>query len=269
MARDARYLRLHPGAGPRDNRRGVRCPCLISPDRGDAHRSPALARYEYHALDPTSSGYAAVGVIIERVLGEPLAAVVEQRITGPLSLDDTQLSDGSTRPTRHGWFGLADNADPNLPLDIPDFPHEAYLTSFFGSGNLISSSQDLLDWGEALYTGDLLGEESTAAMLEMRSSFLPPGPGAPQPQPQLVATDGPTLLHYGLGAMGFCLDQTDCKPDDVALVGHSGRGVGTRALVAHHPRSGTTIAVHANVQAIELLQLTALLPEVFNHLGVA
>ena len=217
----------------------------------------------------TNGGYAATGLIIERVLGEPLAAVVEQRVTGPLSLDDTLLGDGSTKPTQHGWFSLPpDNPDPNLPLDTLDFPHEAYMTSFFGSGTLISSSQDLLDWGEALYTGELLGEEVTTSMLEMRSSFLPPDPGLPLPQPQFVATDGPTPLHYGLGSMGFCLDQTGCNPDDVALVGHGGRGVGTRALVAHHPESGTTIVVHANVQDIELLELTALLPDVLNGLGL-
>ena len=124
-----------------------------------------------------------------------------------------------------------------------------------------------MDWGEALYTGDLLGEQATTSMLEMRSSFLPPDPGSPLPQPQFVATDGPTPLHYGLGAMGFCVDQTGCNPDDVALFGHGGRGVGTRTLVAHHPESGTTIVVHANVQDIELLELTALLPDVLNQLG--
>ena len=217
----------------------------------------------------TNGGYAATGFMIERVLGEPLATVVEQRVTGPLSLDDTRLGDGSTKPTRHGWFSLPpDNPDPNRPLDTLDFPHEAYMTSLFGSGTLISSSPDLLDWGEALYTGDLLGEEVTTSMLEMRSPFLPPDPGLPLPQPQFVATDGPTPLHYGLGAMGFCLDQTGCNPDDVALVGHSGRGVGTRTLVAYHPDSGTTIVVHANVQDIELLELTALLPDVLNELGL-
>ena len=54
----------------------------------------------------TNGGYAATGLIIERVLGEPLGAVVEKRVTGPLSLDDTRLGDGSTKPTRHGWFSL-------------------------------------------------------------------------------------------------------------------------------------------------------------------
>ena len=54
----------------------------------------------------TNGGYAATGLIIERVLGEPLAAVVDKRVAGPLCLDDTLLGDGSTKPTRHGWFSL-------------------------------------------------------------------------------------------------------------------------------------------------------------------
>jgi hypothetical protein len=70
---------------------------------------------------------------------------------------------------------------------------------------MTSTSQDLLDWGEAVYSGDLLGADTTATMLEMRNPYL----GA----------------IFGLGAMGFCRGLADCTPDEVELVGHSGIGV--------------------------------------------
>lgn len=210
----------------------------------------------------TNAGYVAAGLLIERELDQDLAAVIEDRFTGPLSLDDTWPWDLVAKPTRRGWFSL-DPDDPNRPLDYLDLVFEAAITSSWASSNLASSSSDLLDWGEALYSGDVLGDELTATMLDMRSPFTP-DPATDR----FVATDTSTPLHYGLGAMGFCLDQTGCSPDQVDLVGHSGRADGTRALLAHHPDSGTTIAVHANVGEIDLPQLIALLPEVLQELGL-
>ena len=211
----------------------------------------------------TNGGYAAVGLMIERELDQDLAAVIEERFAHPLSLNDTFFIDDSTKPTRHGWFSLPDDPDPDLPLDYLDFPPEAYFTSLFGSAGMASSSEDMLGWGEALYSGDLLSEETTASMLEMRSPF-----SLEVATDRLRATDEPTPLHYGLGAMGFCLDQTGCSPSEVDLVGHSGQGVGTRTLVAHHPESGTTIVVHANLDAINLPDLIPVLPDVLQQLGI-
>jgi D-alanyl-D-alanine carboxypeptidase len=175
-----------------------------------------------------NAGYEALGLLIERELDQDLATVIEERFTEPLSLTDTFLSDGSTKPTRHGWFSLDDD-DPDRPIDFLGIPHEAAMTTGWAAGAMISSSEDLLDWGEALYSGDVLGEDTTATMLEMRPAFSP-------------------SEHYGLGAEGWCLDQAGCAPEEVDLVGHIGGGPGSRALLGHHRDSGLTLAVHANIQ---------------------
>lgn len=197
------------------------------------------------------TGYVAAGLLIERVLDQDLAAVIDERIAEPLSLNDTFLSDGSTKPSRHGWF--SPDGDPDRPLDFLDIPHEAVMTSNWASRNMVSSSVDLLDWGEALYTGDLLGEETTATMLEMRDLGLPG-------------------YHYGLGAEGFCFDQSGCSPDEVDLVGHVGGFiVGIESLVAHHRDSGTTIVIHANDNAgftDEAPQLIGLVENALQQLGL-
>jgi D-alanyl-D-alanine carboxypeptidase len=176
----------------------------------------------------SNAGYEAVGLLIKRELDQDLAAVIADRFTEPLSLSDTFLSDGSTKPTRHGWFSL-DHEDPDRPIDFLDIPHEAAMTTRWAAGAMISSSEDLLDWGEALYSGDLLGEDTTATMLEMRPAFS-------------------SSEHYGLGAEGWCLDQGGCAPEEVDLVGHIGGGQGSRALLGHHRDSGLTLAIHMNVQ---------------------
>jgi D-alanyl-D-alanine carboxypeptidase len=208
----------------------------------------------------SNANFTAAALLLERELHQGLGEIIDERITGPLSLDDTLIADGSVKPTRHGWFSL--DGDPDRPLDTLDFPHEAAVTTLWGAGNLVTSSSDLLTWGQALYSGDLLGNGLTATMLQMRNSFMP-GDGTPQ----FVATDAPTPLHYGLGTMGFCLDLNGCDPAKVEIVGHSGRITGSRSLVAYHRDSGTTIVVHANIDEIELPQLVALLPDVIAALG--
>jgi D-alanyl-D-alanine carboxypeptidase len=212
----------------------------------------------------SNANFTATAVLIERELGKGLAEIIAERITGPLSLNETRIDDGSVKLTRHGWFSLDGDAD--RPLDTLDFPHEAAATSVWGAGNLVTSSNDLLTWGEALYSGDLLGNEVTATMLAMRRSFtLKPSASGP---PRLVATDEPTPLHYGLGTMGFCLDLTGCSPAGVEVVGHGGSLQGSRSLVAYHRDSGTTIVVHANIGDIELPQLVAILPDVLTALQI-
>jgi D-alanyl-D-alanine carboxypeptidase len=211
----------------------------------------------------SNAHFTAAAVLIERELGKGLTEIIAERITGPLSLNNTLIGDGSVKPTLHGWFSL--DGDPDRPIDNLDFPHEAAVTSFWGAGNLLTSSHDLLTWGEALYSGDLLGNDVTATMLAMRSSFtLTPSASGPR----LVATDETTPLHYGLGTMGFCLDLTGCSPADVEVVGHGGSIQGSRSLVAYHRDSGTTIVVHANINDIELPKLTAILPDVLTALDV-
>jgi D-alanyl-D-alanine carboxypeptidase len=199
----------------------------------------------------TSAGYIAVGLLIERVLDQDLADVIAERIAEPLSLDDTFLSDGTTKPTRHGWFSFPDDPDPSRPHDIFDVPLEAMMTTGWADSGMISSSQDLLDWAEALYTGDFLGEETTATMLEMRN-----------PDPAL----GNTL--YGLGVGGYCFGDTGCSPDATPdVVGHSGNLI-YRVFVGYHPVSGTVTVVESTSAARTYETVPALLADVFQQVGL-
>jgi D-alanyl-D-alanine carboxypeptidase len=197
------------------------------------------------------TGYVAAGLLIERELGEDLAAVIEERFAGPLGLDDTEMwGPHQPTPSRHGWFSVDGN--PDRPIDILDIPFDASASFNFASRNMISSSRDMLDWGEALLTGELLSEETTATMLTMRNSFSP-------------------IAHYGLGVAGYCLDPSGCEPDDVDLVGYTGGTNGVDTHLVHHPESGTTFEVHANIQFEDdtgLPNLLALEAAVLEELGL-
>lgn len=200
----------------------------------------------------SNAHYGVLGVLIERELDQDFATVIEERITEPLSLTDTFFTDGSTKPTRHGWFS-ADGTDPERPIDWLDLPHEAIMTSAWAAGAIISSSEDMLDFGEALYSGELLGDDTTARMLEMQ-------PG----------TSREYIEYYGLGAVGFCLDPTGCASEEMDVVGHGGGSMtGSRTLVGYHPESGLTLAVHANVFLEDPgLRSLPLLADVLHELGL-
>jgi D-alanyl-D-alanine carboxypeptidase len=198
----------------------------------------------------TDTGYVAAGLLVERELDQDLATVIEERFAQPLGLDEAYVSSGAPKPTRHQWFSL--DGEPDRPLDTLDFPGEATSTLNWASRNMVSSSEDLLAWAEALYTGEVLGEDTTTAMLEMRNSIS-------------------AAWHYGLGAGGYCLDPTGCDSADDDLVGHTGGFVGLDMNVVHHPDSGTTLVVYANVMLDEqayVRQLVDLDAAVLDQLGI-
>jgi CubicO group peptidase (beta-lactamase class C family) len=99
----------------------------------------------------TDTGYVAAGLLVERELDQDLATVIEERFAQPLGLDEAYVSSGAPKPTRHQWFSL--DGEPDRPLDTLDFPGEATSTLNWASRNMVSSSEHLLAWAEALYTG--------------------------------------------------------------------------------------------------------------------
>jgi D-alanyl-D-alanine carboxypeptidase len=198
------------------------------------------ARFSY-----SNANYQALGIVASRVTGVALGDLIADRFAGPLGLGHTTLDDGSlvAADAQHGWFTLdypgdpeADVAngtfDPTVPrdLDVLDFPHAALQTFAGGAGAMTSSLDDLLAWGQALYSGQVLGARLTDRMLRFDNHF---GPGL-----------------YGLGAEGFCPCDESADPPTATLVGHDGSGIGSRTILGFAPDSGVTVAVHANVEEI-------------------
>jgi D-alanyl-D-alanine carboxypeptidase len=192
----------------------------------------------------SNPGYMAAGILIERALEQDLAELIEERLTEPLGLTDTVLGDESIGATRHAWYN-EDREATNI-VDITTLPQDAAATLSWAAGGIISTSADILEWGDALYSGEVLGEETTATMLEMRNSYR-------------------DYQQYGLGVMGFC-NELDCQPEDVGVVGHRGFFPGSKSLLAHHLDSGVTMIVNSNYSDVDFRQL---LSASFRELGIA
>jgi D-alanyl-D-alanine carboxypeptidase len=91
----------------------------------------------------SNTNYVVLGLLAERVTGEPVAKLLDERFFRPLGLDQTRLisTDGGTL------------LDP------------AWATAFWTAGAVCSSASDLVRWGDALYGGQVLDSTSLRQML--------------------------------------------------------------------------------------------------------
>jgi D-alanyl-D-alanine carboxypeptidase len=110
------------------------------------------ARFEY-----SNTNYVLLGLIIERIAGEPLAEVVRKRITLPLGMKASTLETTSQlpEPFAHGYLvGLGE------PLDVTGMS----ASSVFGCGNLVSTPLDLAIFYRALVAGEVVSKEQLPSM---------------------------------------------------------------------------------------------------------
>jgi CubicO group peptidase (beta-lactamase class C family) len=106
-----------------------------------------------------NSGYHLLGVLIEKVTGQPYEAVLQERILAPLGMKNT------------GY----DHHDPILPRRasgyrpvLDGYVNAAYLDMSipFSAGALYSTVEDLYVWDQALYTDKLLAPQSKERMFQ-------------------------------------------------------------------------------------------------------
>jgi D-alanyl-D-alanine carboxypeptidase len=201
----------------------------------------------------SNTNFQILGEIAADITETPIGELIEQRFSRPLHLDFTSLADESAvePDEHHGWFTLDpaigdlenDTFDPTIArdLDILDFPRNAVVTQIGAAGAMRSTIDDLLAWGTALYSGDLLQPETLELLF------------TPTTQPGEVDDDD-TSIRYGLGTMLVC----PCDENGPRLVGHDGSLIGGRTVLAANPRTGVVVVIHANVQEIALHDLFTL-----------
>jgi D-alanyl-D-alanine carboxypeptidase len=140
----------------------------------------------------SNTNYILLGLLVERITGDPLAAQLQQRILQPLGLGDTELPVTQRRirgPHIHGYAPL-DRAW--IPSDGPaglvdvtqDNPSWAW-----AAGAMVSSAAVLARFYQALLGGRLLGPDLLKAMQTTVGASGQLGPGA----------------GYGLGLMRLAL----------------------------------------------------------------
>lgn len=94
-------------------------------------------------------GYAALGLLVERVLDRPLAAVFQDRIFEPIGMTTASLGGD---PEVVGYVGNRDST-PMLGLDL--FP---------AAGSVVASAGDVDAFFQSLWAGDLIDLDSLAQM---------------------------------------------------------------------------------------------------------
>jgi CubicO group peptidase (beta-lactamase class C family) len=140
-----------------------------------------------------NSGYFLLGVLLEKVTGQPYARVLQDQIFTPLGMRDSGYdTTAQILPMRASGYSRQGGNVTNAPyLDM---------VQPFAAGALYSTVEDLLKWDQALYTDQLLPGAARSAMFTPFKSDYAYGWQAPAPSPQ---TFGRKQLAHGGGINGF------------------------------------------------------------------
>lgn len=108
-------------------------------------------------FDYSHSNWILVQAVLERVTGQPFAALVDEHLVGPLGLTGTSVVTGGAFDAERLAVGYA-SVDPVERAD-------ARFQGFLGAtGGMVSTAPDLLAILDALYGGDLLSQASRARL---------------------------------------------------------------------------------------------------------
>lgn len=174
----------------------------------------AGAGWEY-----SNTNYILVGMIATRATGASVVSELQRRFFQPLGLSSTFLEGEETvvGEIAHGYS--RDFGGPKQ--DISSFPRTALYSAAGTAGAIVSTSNDLARWAQALFGGAVLQPESLQQMLTF------------------VATDDDDF-EYGLGVAR----QQDPTAGEMWF--HSGGIPGYSSVFVYLPRSRTSLAVMVN-----------------------
>jgi CubicO group peptidase (beta-lactamase class C family) len=146
------------------------------------------SQYKYN-----NSGYFLLGVLLEKVTGQPYERVLADQIFTPLGMADSGYdSPARILPLRASGYSRQGSASTNAPyLDM---------AQPFAAGALYSTVEDLLKWDQALYTDKLLPSAARTEMFTPFKGNYAYGWQVPSPSPQ---TFGRRQVAHGGGINGF------------------------------------------------------------------
>lgn len=164
-------------------------------------------------FDYSNTNTVLLGLVIEKVTGDPVESAMQTLILDPLQLNNTSWPGSSTKlpePYAQGYTLQGDSATPDKPSNATHWNPAWGWTA----GELISDLDDLLTYGRALGTGQGLLD--------------------PQTQTQRL-TSFPSPAGYGLGF--------GCTG---GWVGHTGELPGYNTALFYNTTTDTTVAVQVN-----------------------
>jgi D-alanyl-D-alanine carboxypeptidase len=152
-----------------------------------------------------------LGLVVEKVSGQPLPDYVRDHILVPLGMSHTSFPTTSAFPEPHAQGYTDTLGEPAIATDWdPSWG--------WAAGAMISTLDDLHIWAPALATGKLLSPEMQAQRL------------------QTVTREGlPARDGYGLGIFNLA-----------GWIGHNGSLPGYQTVAVYLPEQQTTLAIFAN-----------------------
>lgn len=169
-----------------------------------------------HQWRYNNSGYYLLGMVIERVSGQPYDEYVQQHLFDPLRLTGTSYCHERTIIPRRAE-GYAKDGE-QLVNDEP-----LSMTSPGAAGALCSTVEDLLEWRRALFAGRVVSPEGLGKMTT----------------PVTLNNDSTTTYGYGLAVGEF---------EGHREIAHGGGINGFNTFMAHYPDDDVTVVVLANTE---------------------
>ena len=140
------------------------------------------AEFEYN-----NTNYLLLGLVAEKIEGQPLASIFQNRLFGPLGMKNTVLpvstSNAIPEPYSHGYlYGSSSYAlvDAPYPADLQAAAKAGTLkpnddtwqnsSPYFAAGGIISTADDLVTWMHALVGGKVFNADYQPMAGEPRSA---------------------------------------------------------------------------------------------------
>jgi CubicO group peptidase (beta-lactamase class C family) len=185
---------------------------------------------EQHEYNNT--GYVLLACLVEEVSQMKFAEFMKRNIFAPLGMNRTRicnrrLADPKIKDYAYGHVYDEDEEGYLLPDDLEDYDYVVYLDGIQGDGAVHSTIEDLLKWDRALYTNELISEETTASL------FIG------------TWTNDEEYVDYGLG---WCLDWQEIEdPEEPAeVVYHDGNWAGYTSIMVRNLTYDLTIIILSN-----------------------
>ncbi|HYM83351.1 MAG TPA: serine hydrolase domain-containing protein [Candidatus Dormibacteraeota bacterium] len=233
---------------------GIDRALLAAPDRAWTLAASLAFDRRPRAVPGTSwaysnTNYLLLGVLLEKVTGQPFASLVRTRLLDPLGLRSAyvQIAEAAPVPVAvgHVVVGTGATARARVLHAGPVQPFTSVVSAGGAADDLSASSADVATWASLLYGGEVLGPASTAAMLGDIARVAPFHP----------------RTQYGLGVEAYTM------PGFGTVYGHNGHLAGFRDLVRYLPVQGLSIAILANADAAPIGPLLTRLLAVALPLG--
>jgi len=180
----------------------------------------------------SNTAYVLLGLIVQKVAGEPYGAFYERRLFERAGLADTAVDDAAdVVPARASGY----TPDPGA---ASQFDNASFISMTIpgGAGSMRSTSEDLCRWHEALFGGRVLAPESVKQMITPQR--LKDG-SLPKEAVSADHKDAPKPVEYGFGLQITTVGGR-------RAIGHPGGISGFSSVVQTIPDAHASLAVLVN-----------------------